>query len=940
MKPTEEIAVRLVGGAQSAYVQELSYFFLNLLDEVVRTNGAVIRGREIADFERLSRLSREEALAIYYKYRPEIDKQTREVLKTALKKTDDALVGQFVRAMGSRRHMTNLATIIAAQTAQGMNEVLERQNIALAKDQAALWYDVTAEAIARHQAGEPTRAVMERGVTRLANSGLETIDYISGTKTTIDAALRRHIVSQANQARNRLLMQRMDEWEWDLVFVDAHFGARPSHAEWQGKVYSRSGRSTEYPSLVDATGYGTVTGLCGANCVVGDTKVSGPNALAAYRRKYSGEIVTIRTALGHNLTVTPNHPILTPHGWVAANKLSKGDYVFSRVDSDGMPLGVRPNKYEREPSIKNEFNALGDTFGVNSFLGSTTDFHNDGIKNQNVDIVFVDSKLMRNADSKALKHFSEARLFNASRFSNISFGSSSLTKVGMSLFSSSDSIMSGFANKASFFRRISRHLSLHGQTATFGIDSAFFKSISDCCLGNTKLLGDNSFIEPFIPKINDTFDINTLLTSIGLQAKSFEFAGDNPIPASEMLSHSSDRSPFIVEPDEIISIDTRMWSGHVYNLSTENAWYFANSIVTHNCYHYMTPYVPGYSQLPDMDYSEQERITGMTSDEYYAATQKQRRYERLIRSQKREISYLQEVRADAVKQRIRLGELQDKLRQFAHDNHLRRDYERERAWSVSKQPRALKTRPILARQSKNISFKGSFEDTKELMKAYSGKDVDVPSIFKERTQCSISFSQDDFPLNIQKQIAVASEHAFNFMGDSIKQPLTFKLNNKLEYGVLAQASRRDGAAVIEVSDSLFKKKVDERIQVIFHEIAHTKEWNLSTMKEWDKEVNELIAYRANPIEGLVQSNLNQKLETAFLNAGILVYYDELDGKIQFDNGENIEHIERISPYLKRYNSFKDESGSELLAESLRFVAVNGFGKNKIADIVVREALSW
>lgn len=373
MKPTEEIAVRLVGGAQSAYVQELSYFFLNLLDEVVRTNGAVIRGREIADFERLSRLSREEALAIYYKYRPAIDKQTREVLKTALKKTDDVLVGQFVRAMGSRRHMTNLATIIAAQTAQGMNEVLERQNIALAKDQAALWYDVTAEAIARHQAGEPTRTVMERGVTRLANSGLETIDYISGTKTTIDAALRRHIVSQANQARNRLLMQRMDEWEWDLVFVDAHFGARPSHAEWQGKVYSRSGQSTEYPPLVESTGYGTVTGLCGANCA-----------------------------------------------------------------------------------------------------------------------------------------------------------------------------------------------------------------------------------------------------------------------------------------------------------------------------HYMTPYVTGYSELPDMDYSEQERITGMTSDEYYAATQKQRRYERLIRSQKREISYLQEVRADAVKQRIRLGELQDKLRQFTHDNHLRRDYERERAWAVSKQPRALK----------------------------------------------------------------------------------------------------------------------------------------------------------------------------------------------------------------------------------------------------------
>lgn len=692
MNPTEEIAARLVGGAQAAYVRELSYFFLHLFGEVVRTNGAVLKGQEIADFDRLARISREEALGIYYKYRPYIEKQTRETLKRSLKATDDILIGQFIRVLGKRRHMTNLATLIGSQTAQGLYEVINRQNIALAEQQEALWYEITAEAIARHQVGEPTKAVMERGVSKLANSGLETIDYISGTKTTIDAALRRHIVSQANQARNRLLMQRMDEWEWDLVFVDAHFGARPSHAEWQGKVYSRSGRSTEYPPLVESTGYGTVTGLCGANCVVGDTKVSGPNALAAYRRKYSGEIVTIRTALGHNLTVTPNHPILTPHGWVAANKLSKGDYVFSRVNSDGMPLGVRPNKYEREPSIKNEFNALGDTFGVNSFLGSTADFHNDGIKNQNVDIVFVDSKLMRDADSKVLKHFSEASFFNASRFSNIRFGSSSLTKIGMSLFSSSDSIMSGFANKASFFRRISRHLSLHGQTATFGIDSTFFKSISDCCLGNTKLFGDNSFIEPFIPKINDTFDINTLLTSIGLQAKSFEFAGDNPISASEILSHSSDRSPFIVEPDEIIGVDTRMWSGHVYNLSTENAWYFANSIVTHNCYHNMVPYVPGLSQLPDTEFEAQEKLVGMTSDEYYAATQKQRRYERYIRSKKREIVSLQEAGLDATKQRLQLGTAQDKLRQWVADNHLRRDYQRERAWAVDRQPRALTVR--------------------------------------------------------------------------------------------------------------------------------------------------------------------------------------------------------------------------------------------------------
>lgn len=44
--------------------------------------------------------------------------------------------------------------------------------------------------------------------------------------------------------------------------------------------------------------------------------------------------------------------------------------------------------------------------------------------------------------------------------------------------------------------------------------------------------------------------------------------------------------------------------------------------------------------------------------------------------------------------------------------------------------------------------------------------------------------------------------------------------------------------------------------------------------------------------------------------------------------------------MREYNDMKDEFGSELLAESFRFVAVHGFGKNKIADIVVRSALLW
>ena len=35
--------------------------------------------------------------------------------------------------------------------------------------------------------------------------------------------------------------------------------------------------------------------------------------------------------------------------------------------------------------------------------------------------------------------------------------------------------------------------------------------------------------------------------------------------------------------DHIVRIERQMFSGHVYNLETGSAWYFANGIVAHNC---------------------------------------------------------------------------------------------------------------------------------------------------------------------------------------------------------------------------------------------------------------------------------------------------------------------------------------------------------------------
>lgn len=92
------------------------------------------------------------------------------------------------------------------------------------------------------------------------------VEYPSGHTDTIETATLRCIRTGVSQATGRIQMARMEEMGIDLVLVSSHLGARPEHAEWQGKVYSRSGNDPKYPALVEATGYGTVTGLCGANC--------------------------------------------------------------------------------------------------------------------------------------------------------------------------------------------------------------------------------------------------------------------------------------------------------------------------------------------------------------------------------------------------------------------------------------------------------------------------------------------------------------------------------------------------------------------------------------------------------------------------------------------------------------------------------------------------
>jgi AraC-like DNA-binding protein len=90
--------------------------------------------------------------------------------------------------------------------------------------------------------------------------------YGKGSKTQLDVAIRRSVLTGLNQTAAKLTEQYSESMDAEYYETTAHAGARPSHSEWQGKVFKIRGSTPDYPNFYEATGYGTGAGLCGWNC--------------------------------------------------------------------------------------------------------------------------------------------------------------------------------------------------------------------------------------------------------------------------------------------------------------------------------------------------------------------------------------------------------------------------------------------------------------------------------------------------------------------------------------------------------------------------------------------------------------------------------------------------------------------------------------------------
>lgn len=264
------------------------------------------------------------------------------------------------------------------------------------------------------------------------------------------------------------------------------------------------------------------------NCFVGETKVaSDSDVVRSYKHKYNGEIISIKTAGGVQFSCTPNHPILTPCGWVAAELLNNGDNILVTFGENNVFSRVNPYIKHRFPSI-DAIHKFWKEFGCERACSLSVNFHGD-IPATDVEVV-THKRLLRNGRNAC--------------------GGNCINKFLLKL---TDKTLSCFGSLFKHFWSVCK--------TSFGFIGCkcksfpFFKcSVSHSCEHGFGTIANR----------------DSVLTEYSI----------NDLPADTVIDGELlDRLSCKVFLDTIVNVDVSVLSTHVYNLQTENGYYFVNSIV-------------------------------------------------------------------------------------------------------------------------------------------------------------------------------------------------------------------------------------------------------------------------------------------------------------------------------------------------------------------------
>lgn len=320
------------------------------------------------------------------------------------------------------------------------------------------------------------------------------------------------------------------------------------------------------------------------NCVIEGTIVSSSPITGSTKRFYNGPVCHIITVGGNHLAVTPNHPVLTEKGWVAAHLLKVGDNVISGRGDNWSAVLIDPDNQQGPARIEDVVAAFCESGKMRTVSVPVTavDFHGDGIGSQ-ICIVGSNRFLQNQRQSTFLYPFGQ-QAFN---IGNMGLGAlpsdSSVAQSFKSFSAAADMILGDFDSAQMFFFG-----SLHGQQPiSFGDIAKGYAGIKQPFTDRSSrsLMPGGKNIFGFTGEIvvDDAIDRQVYESIVAINSF-FAQPSVESGPSNFVLGYDVagiDASNVVV--DCIVDCYVTEFSGHVYNLQTETGWYVAEGIITHNC---------------------------------------------------------------------------------------------------------------------------------------------------------------------------------------------------------------------------------------------------------------------------------------------------------------------------------------------------------------------
>lgn len=336
------------------------------------------------------------------------------------------------------------------------------------------------------------------------------------------------------------------------------------------------------------------------NCMPAGVIVSSPTALrAASRRWFDGEVIVLRTASGQKLAVTPNHPVLTPAGWLPAKLVHVGAYLIRQRFGDARVRTRDVNDQDvpaRVEQVAESILRARDVVAVPVPV-SAEDFHGDGTPGQ-IAVVGANRGLRSTLDAARSQQSSEDPLVRARVQLQSLTGRCTCALRGERRLASAGRSMRGSRERLALLERAVRHSLSHRGRSVPWFDSFDSQRAHDRRSREPMLERDALHADAAGEPRGDLLRRDVSVQAVAqAQAQRGRASRDGSGADAELARHLLSGAAGRVQPDQVIAVDVQSFHGFVFNIETAGNWYLSAELVSHNCRCTMTPVLKSWREL-------------------------------------------------------------------------------------------------------------------------------------------------------------------------------------------------------------------------------------------------------------------------------------------------------------------------------------------------------